>query len=407
MPWRTIKRLARWVSLMVELVTRQYHSGMPAYITHLSAFMPHQAVPNQRIESVLGMIGNAPSAVKDLILERNGIKWRYYAIDPATGRVTHSNAELTAEAIRRLLSETKLPADAIELLACGTSSPDQLTPSHAAMVHGLLKCPPCEIVSTAGVCCSSMGALRYAHNAVLAGNAVRAIVTGSELASAALKASQYEQHGGESAVANPYVGFSQEFLRFMLSDGAAAALVESQPRPGGLSLRIDWMEMRSFANELETCMYSGAAKEADGSLRGYRFEPGGVEEAARKGYFNLSQDVSVLGDKMVKVAARFFSEAMRRHEVDPMQVDWNLPHLSSYFFQQPIYEEMAKVGLAVPPERWFTNLKYKGNTGSASMFIMLEELFKSGKLKAGQKILCVIPESARFTFACMHLTVMG
>ncbi len=38
---------------------------MPAYLTHLAAFLPNQPVPNQRIESVLGMIGNAPSAVKD------------------------------------------------------------------------------------------------------------------------------------------------------------------------------------------------------------------------------------------------------------------------------------------------------------------------------------------------------
>src|SRR5881397_2262602 len=114
---------------------------MAAYITHLAAFLPNQPVPNQRIESVLGMIGDAPSAVKDLILERNGIKWRYYAIDPATGKVTHTNAELTAEAIRRVLSETGLAPESIELLACGTSSPDQLTPSHAAMVHGVLRCP--------------------------------------------------------------------------------------------------------------------------------------------------------------------------------------------------------------------------------------------------------------------------
>jgi 3-oxoacyl-[acyl-carrier-protein] synthase-3 len=68
---------------------------------------------------------------------------------------------------------------------------------------------------------------------------------------------------------------------------------------------------------------------------------------------------------------------------------------------------MAKLGDAPPPQRWFTNLKYKGNTGSASIFIMLEELFKSGKLKAGQRILCLVPESARFTFACMQLTVVG
>ena len=111
---------------------------MPAYLTHLAAFLPNQPVPNQRIESVLGMIGNAPSAVKDLILQRNGIKWRYYAIDPATGEPTHTNTELTAEAVRLLLSESGLQPGAIDLLACGTSSPDQSIPSHAAMVHGAL-----------------------------------------------------------------------------------------------------------------------------------------------------------------------------------------------------------------------------------------------------------------------------
>ena len=182
--------------------------------------------------------------------------------------------------------------------------------------------------------------------------------------------------------------------------------MEGKARPGALSLRIDWIEIRSYANELETCMYSGAAKQADGSLRGFRFEPGGAEEAARKGYFNLSQDVNVLGEKMVQTAARFFSEMVRKYGVASSNIDWTLPHLSSYFFQQPIYEAMAKLGEAPPPERWFTNLKYKGNTGSASIFIMLEELFKSGKLKAGQRILCLVPESARFTFACMQLTVV-
>ncbi|MCE1782038.1 hypothetical protein LWT85_24965, partial [Enterobacter hormaechei] len=57
-------------------------------------------------------------------------------------------------------------------------------------------------------------------------------------------------------------------------------------------------------------------------------------------------------------------------------------------------------------ERWFTNLTVKGNTGSASIYIMLDELMKSGKLKKDQRLLCFIPESARFTGAFMHLTVV-
>lgn len=379
---------------------------MPAFITQTAAFMPNAPVPNQKIEALLGQIGNAPSSVKDLILQRNGIKWRYYALDPATGKPTHTNAELTAEAIRKLMSDAKLPLDEIDVLACGTSSPDQFIPNHACMVHGLLKSNPCEVISTAGVCCSGMTAMKYGVNAVLAGQAEHAVTSGSELASASLRASQYGIHAAKDE-ANPYVGFSQEFLRFMLSDGAGAVLIEKAPRRGALALRIDWIEIRSYANELQPCMYSGGMKDESGIFHGWRDVEGGVERAIRDGAFNLSQDVQQLGDNMVPVASRFFEEVLRRRQFDPRSIDWFLPHLSSYFFLEPIQEQMNASGMGIPSERWFTNLKYKGNTGSASIYIMLDELMTAGKLKPGQTVLCAVPESARFSFALMHLTAVA
>jgi 3-oxoacyl-[acyl-carrier-protein] synthase-3 len=51
-------------------------------------------------------------------------------------------------------------------------------------------------------------------------------------------------------------------------------------------------------------------------------------------------------------------------------------------------------------------LSTKGNTGSASIYVMMEELFHSGKLEAGQKILCFIPESGRFSMAYVMLSVV-
>ena len=204
---------------------------------------------------------------------------------------------------------------------------------------------------------------------------------------------------------DPYLAFNREFLRFMLSDGAGAMLIEDRPRAEGPALRIDWLDMLSFANELDACMYTGAVKHPDGSLHGWRSEEGGPTEAVRKGYFNLAQDVNLLSENIVKMAGRFFAEVLKRHELKPENVDWLLPHISSMFFQQSLYEEMARIGFDFPPEKWFTNLKYKGNTGAASIFIMLEELHRSGKLKQGDRILCAVPESARFTYACIHLTV--
>ena len=51
------------------------------------------------------------------------------------------------------------------------------------------------------------------------------------------------------------------------------------------------------------------------------------------------------------------------------------------------------------------NLKKVGNVGSASIYLMLEELMNSGNLKKGDKILLSVPESGRFSYSYAYLTV--
>ena len=48
------------------------------------------------------------------------------------------------------------------------------------------------------------------------------------------------------------------FLRYMLSDGAGAAVVESAPATSGISLRIDWISLTSYANTEKACMFFGS-----------------------------------------------------------------------------------------------------------------------------------------------------
>jgi 3-oxoacyl-[acyl-carrier-protein] synthase-3 len=275
------------------------------------------------------------------------------------------------------------------------------------MVQGVLKLPACEAVSTAGVCCSGMTALRYACNAVNCASANRAIVTGSELASGSLKATHFRHQLNARVDQNPYLSFENEFLRWMLSDGAGAVLVASAPNPDGLSLRVDWIDLISYAGELEACMYAGAIKKADGSLQGWR-EAEDAGSLMRLGYFNLSQDARTLERNVIPVAFRqSLQHIIDKYQVAATEIDWLLPHMSSEFFRQPIAEAMRDLNFEVPQNRWFTNLESKGNTGAASIFIMLEELVESGQLRSGDRIVCVVPESARFSFAYMQLTVLS
>ena len=124
--------------------------------------------------------------------------------------------------------------------------------------------------------------------------------------------------------------------------------------------------------------------------------------------FAVKQDVRLLNEAVVsQTLAKPLQQAMSKRRLHPEQIDWFLPHMSSEYFRQPITDCLAEIGFPLPQEKWFTNLHTKGNTGSASIYIMIDELLKSSRLKDGQRLLCFIPESGRFTGALMQLTVVG
>ncbi|HEY0274046.1 MAG TPA: hypothetical protein VGC22_12725, partial [Chitinophaga sp.] len=241
------------------------------FITRLSKFLPNEPVSNDEMETILGKVDGKPSRARLKILGNNKITTRYYSLDKnGSGASTHSNAEMTAQAVRALFNE-KFPLENMQLLACGTTSPDQLLPGHAAMVHGLLESKPVELISATGACAAGMQAFKYAFMSIRSGNSTNAVSSGSEKFSSWLLAQKFqpEAENLKSLDENPIIAFEKDFLRWMLSDGAAAALFQDKPNEDGLSLRIDWVELASYANELETCMYAGAIKNPDGSTKGW------------------------------------------------------------------------------------------------------------------------------------------
>jgi 3-oxoacyl-[acyl-carrier-protein] synthase-3 len=370
-----------------------------AFLTGFGAYLPNPPVGNDEIENVLGRLSSMSSRVKLRALGNNGITSRHYAIDPATGRQTHTQARLTAEAIRALARNWDFPLDSMECLACGTSAGDQVIPSHGSMVHAELGGPACEVVTTSGVCCAGMSALKYGYLNVAAGDCRNAVATGSELASPTLTARHFQASSGEAMLP-----FDSEFLRWMLSDGAGAMLITPAPHPTGPSLRIDWLDILSYAHETDVCMHFGLRKHKDGSTTGYR-NVADPAELGGGGYLNLAQDVGILKDRMPVLLRAALDTIKSKRELDAGRIDWFLPHYSSEWLRRPFYDILAEKDLEIPYEKWFTNLVKKGNTGSAAIYIILEELVSSGRLQSGQRLLCFVPESARMTFAFMQLTV--
>ena len=372
------------------------------YITKSGKYLPNQAISNDEMENYLGLINEATSKARRIILRNNKIVSRYYAIDKH-GNSTHSNAELTKNAINELFDESFTAQD-MQLLSCGTSTPDVFLPSHAAMVHGLLKNKSVELNSSTGVCCAGMNSLKFGYLSVKSGNTKNAVCTGSEKVSTWMKSEKYEQEvvNLKHLEEQPIVAFKKDFLRWMLSDGAAAFLLENEPK-GKISLKIEWMEAFSYAHELEACRYAGGDKLENGELKSWSdYQP---DEWLNESIFSIKQDVKLLDKNILIKGAQSMKEALDKNKVSVDQIDYFLPHVSSHYFVEGLKQSFAENGMIIPNEKWFMNLAQVGNVGSASIYLALNELMNSGKLKKGNRILLSVPESGRFSYAYAYLTV--
>ncbi len=376
----------------------------PVFITKISKFLPNDPVSNDEMEEYLGLIKGLKSKCKALILRNNGIKNRHYALNK-NGVSTHSNYELTAEAIKRLEGDSFRVKD-IQLLTCGSASPDHLLPSLASMVHGELDCGAIDVMAASGSCNSSMWALNYAWMSLLLGRYSNAVCTGSEKQSSSMLSQNFEEESKhlENLGKNPYIALEKEFLRWMLTDGAAAVLLETKPNTSGLSLRIDWIEIRSYANVLETCMYAGGIKNENCEITPRRdIEP---MKLINDSVFALKQDSRLLEKYITDIGAEFLKELIKKGLLNNSEIDYFLPHMSSEFFRNKIRNSLLKYDIPIDGSKWFTNLDKIGNIGAASGFMMIEELFYSGRLKKGERLLLMVPESARFSYSFVHFTAV-
>jgi 3-oxoacyl-[acyl-carrier-protein] synthase-3 len=372
---------------------------MQAFITSLGKFLPGEPVDNDSMEEFLGTIHGKVSRVRKRILKQNGIVSRYYAIDREQ-RTLYSSAGMAAQAARNAMERAGIDLGQIDFLAAATSQGDLPLPGFASMVHGELKSPPCEIATLHGICASGIMAMKSAMLQILSGEKRHALACASEFPSRLFKSTRFE---AQRVVCDEGLSFDTEFLRWMLSDGAGAAVLSNAPDSSGLCFVIEWIELLSFAGQFEPCMYVGAPKNGL-ELESWLDYPS-YDLAAGAGAINLRQDIRML-DEVVRHAVQGLLRVAKEKNLNPNDVDWFAVHYSSHVFRDKSRELAARLGFDIPDERWFSNLSSTGNVGSASTFLLLEELLYSGKLKPGETVLCLVPESGRFLFGYMLLKVI-
>lgn len=384
------------------------------YLLAASHYLPGEPIDNEQIDAYVAPLDQNSKRIKQRVLGENGIQTRYYALD-TEGQTTISHTELACKAIQDCLNQAKVSLDQIAVLASASSGGDVLMPGVANMIQGALHAPPMETHSHHGVCASSIMALKDAAQS-LAQNSEQdlAVVVAAEMPSRIFKQSRF--------TSQTHIDFEAHFLRWMLSDGAGAVLLgngaqvlkQAAANPlaqRGLALKLNWIHAKSFSGDYPVCMQLGqGSHRAKEHKSAYRAEASyldfpSVAEAEVAGYFALRQNLRILPN-LFEVAVHEYAGLVQGGWVKPAEVDTFLCHYSSEALGKTCEAMMESAGLGIPREHWFSNLKTCGNTGAASIFIMLSEWLATHHLKAGQKIFVFVPESGRFTVSYCLLEVV-
>lgn len=374
---------------------------MPVYITSTGRFLPGAPVSNDEIEDYIGRAGLASADLREMILTNSGIKTRHYAIDKEQ-RTVYSNTRMAAEAVREAVARAGLGQDEVEMLAAATTMPDLLGPGHASMIHGEVGFAPLEVMTAHGICSSGMMALKDAYLQIAVGEKRNAVVVASEFASRGFKSSRYAQM--ESVVEDGTLPMETAFLRYMLSDGAGAAVLQNEPAAEGISLRIDWITLTSYANTEQACMFFGSKSNDCAKTWG---DYPDATAAAVDGAMAPRQKLSLL-PHLVEVGIEEYQKLVAAGRFDPEKVTWFPVHYSSERMKHLMIGEFKRRQIGGGRlESWYSNLTRVGNVGSASVYLILDEMLNEGIVREGDTLLCMVPESGRFIISFMHLTAVA
>lgn len=372
-----------------------------SFITGTGVFLPGPPVPSDRMEDFIGRVGGRASGVGQRALRWNGIETRHYALTP-DGNILHTGASMSAAAVRAALEDAGLGRESLQYLATATTQGDYLVPGHASAVHGELGGGSLELASFQSVCAASFMAAKSAYLAVRAGETDCAAVVASEFSSRWFRPSFYE--GTALIDAKGRLAMEADFLRWTLSDGAGAIVVEPKPRPGRKNLRIEWIDLTSLAGRFDPCMWAGSTRADRGDMAS-AWPHQGPRAAHEAGAIALLQDFALL-KIVIRAWIGVYLEKVDTGRIVPDQVDHLLCHYSARSLREEIVNLLVNTRAMIPETKWFTTLPSTGNVGSASIWLMLDAFMKADSAKIGDRILCIVPESGRAMVGFMMLEVV-
>ena len=303
--------------------------------------VPDRVVPNDEFADALHL-----DTSDEWIRTRTGIRTRRFA------ELGETSATLGTKAAQRALDAAGLaPAD-IDLIVCGTVTPDLMCPSNGCRIQALLGCRPVPAFDVSAACSGFLYALQVGTQFVRSGAATNALVVGADVISRALD-------------------FTDRNSCILFGDGAGAVVL-SRTQVVNTGVR----SVRLYSDGSKQELIQVPSKVTPHPAPGTPLQP-------------RPEFVRMNGREVFRFAVTRMVELIQQAEIDCREmgldgIDLLIPHQVN---QRIIDSALETTNF--PPGKVMVNLDKYGNTSAASVPIALDEALRGGRCKPGDTVLLV------------------
>lgn len=348
------------------------------------SFLPGNPIPAANLMEYLGELNEAPPKVlrwleriRPLMREMLEIDYYHFAIDPETRQFTEDNVTMSVKAAKAALQDAGLGPEDIDLIVYGSAHQDQM-PTASVRIQEQLGIAECGEISVHANCTSAYKALLLGNDLIRNGRYRNALVISSGISSSELIAEYYNQ---------PLLTKEEVFLRFFLSDGAAALVLQATPeKKDGLYVEHVYMES-----------VGGKKPSAMGNKRpAYFMNP---KEEFEKGYHHLAQLFQEelranFHDEDGSVFLKGLKRMMQRHPFNIEDLRFFQVNFPSKHITELVMDECA--GLGIDRNTLYSKMSTMGYIGPPMALLCLDQIRKEETLNPGECVLSFVTEVSKF-----------
>jgi 3-oxoacyl-[acyl-carrier-protein] synthase III len=363
---------------------KEIDTGISVKIIGTGSYLPGKPVSIDQVDAILGPLSNAPVKIrkwlermKALMKEMLEVENYYFAIDPVTREITEDNITMSVKAAESALSLTGLKPSEIELIVYGSAHQDQM-PTTSVRIQEALGIEKCGELSIHSNCTSAYKALLTAYDMLRLGRYNNALVVSSNMSSSELRAEYYNQ---------PLIKKEEAFLRYFLSDGAAALILKAD-HEGEEGLYVENVMMESIGGNKPAAMLNHRPA--------YWMNP---QEEFKAGYHHLAQMFNEqlrihFNEKGGTVFYKGLKRMIEKYQIPVEQISFFQVNFPSRHISELIMEECESIG--IPKSKLYSKMSTIGYIGPPMVFLCLDKILREEKLKKNDMVLSFVTEVSKF-----------